>query len=132
MRLTSGIVIPKTNGNYGIENIKLIIKSLVNISKNINELATQQKPKGFFPRIAYWVKNLFNKKDDLTDFFQDMRTISQNVETIKKEFADIVGDELKQLIDYTATLIGAQEAPAYVYELPILLDSIKRIIQSHK
>ncbi len=126
MDLSTGKVTPKV-GKYGIENLRAICRSVVNIVKVIEHLKANPAPQKFWAKVWYWVKGLFANKDVFAQIGADLVQLAANADAIKDELRDLDGEELQQLFGLLLATGEVQFPERLVATLPKLLDTIQAL-----
>lgn len=118
---------------YGIENLKLIIKTLLNTGKLIQKASNlPEPPRKAIGKIIYWLKSFFSNKTEIIVLSNDIYFIAKNAEKLKEEFLDLNGEESKELINYIFANFGAKNPSKILQSIPVLIDAVKALVEIYK
>lgn len=130
MQLSTGLVTPITVGTekkYGIDNLKLILRSAVNLGKIIATVRKNPPPKGAWAKLKNFFITMFANRSTFAEIGQDFAQLAANADLIKKELANLDAEELEELIE-TLGIADKVSTPArFINNLPTLLDAIKSL-----
>ena len=128
MQLSTGLVTPITTGDkkkYGIDNLKLIVRSAVNLGKVIAKVRNNPVPAKFWGKVWYWVLSLFSNRTVFTEIGKDFVQLAANADQIKQELMDLDADEMEELIETLGIADGVSTPALFIKKLPAMLDAIK-------
>lgn len=128
MQLSTGLVTPLTTGDkkkYGIDNLKLIVRSAVNLGKVIAKVRNNPVPAKFLGKVWYWIFNLFSNRTVFTEIGKDLVQLAAHADEIKQELMDLDADEIEELANSLGIADGVSTPNLLLKKLPAMLDAIK-------
>lgn len=117
---------------YGIDNLKLILKTIVNLGKLVHSMPNNTISDKWYKKLLSWLKTLFNSKMTIATISYDIYFIAENADSIKAEFLDLSVLELQELSNYVFENLKTKDANEVINNIPTLVDGIKALVSIYK